>query len=119
MEPLQTGLQLTERICRFETSFLALLDDFSRFDNPWPFLRTHPYIVQRRADLARYLEDTGQLGPTAGPTPASEESRRPAGAGEEERRRLRQLQQLYPEGSVSWNNLQRQIDALDREGRHP
>ena len=114
LEADQLGIRYVMRAGFDPKSALALLDDFSRFDNPSPFLRTHPYTAQRRADLARYLEETGQRGPTAGPTPASEGSRRPAGAVEEERRRLRQLQQLYPEGSVSRNNLQRQIDALDR-----
>jgi hypothetical protein len=32
-------------------------------------------------------------------------------------RRLRETQRLYPAGSVSWNNLQAQIDALEPRER--
>jgi len=80
---------------------LALLEDFSRFENPWPFLRTHPYVVQRRADLQRYLIETGVL--TTSVTA-------------ERIKQLRDAQRLYPVGSVSWQNLQRQIEEL--EGRY-
>ena len=77
---------------------LALLTDFGRFENPWPFLRTHPYVAQRRMDLQRYLSETGAL-------PAADRIKQ-----------LRDAQRLYPAGSVSWKNLQRQIDEL--EGRN-
>jgi predicted Zn-dependent protease len=76
---------------------LALLEDFSRFENPSPFLRTHPYAAQRRADLQRYVSDSGAL-------PATDRIKQ-----------LRDAQRLYPVGSVSWKNLQRQIEEL--EGR--
>ena len=86
---------------------LALLEDFSRFENPWPFLRTHPYIAKRREDLRRYLTETGILTtPTAGSAPTVAADRI---------RQLRETQRLYPAGSVSWKNLQRQIEEL--EGR--
>lgn len=101
---------------------LDLLEDFSRFENPSPFLRTHPYSGLRRQYLARYLEerghlqtqaaagDRGRMGmlPTAPPLP----QRR--GMDEERVRRLRDTQKLYPAGSVSWKNLQAQIDALEQ-----
>ena len=86
---------------------LDLLKDFTRFDNPWPFLRTHPYITLRRTYLERYLADNGLLsGPAAQPMTQR--------GGSEQGQRLRAVQKLYPVGSVSWKNLQRQIDALER-----
>jgi predicted Zn-dependent protease len=88
---------------------LALLGDFARFENPWPFLRTHPYVAKRREDLQRYLIDTGVLAATPVPSgPAS-------GTIADRIKHLRDAQRLYPAGSVSWKNLQRQIDEL--EGR--
>ena len=115
LEADQLGIRYVIRAGFDPKAALGLLDDFARFDNPSPFLRTHPYTAQRRADLVRYLEETQRQDSGAGSAPVRQESGgRPAGAVEEERRRLRQLQQLYPKGSVSWKNLQRQIDALDR-----
>ena len=32
----------------------------SRFETPWPFLRTHPYFAKRHEDLARYLAAIGR-----------------------------------------------------------
>lgn len=117
LEADQLGIRYVMRAGFDPKAALPLLEDFTRFENPWPFLRTHPYMAQRRADLARYLEEIGQAGSPAANTPAASggTSGRRAGALEEERRRLRQLQRLYPERSVSWNNLQRQIDALGQE----
>ena len=115
LEADQLGIRYVIRAGFDPTAALGLLDDFARFDNPSPFLRTHPYSAQRRADLVRYLEDTQRQDAGAGSVPGRQESGgRPTGAVEEQRRRLRQLQQLYPKDSVSWNNLQRQMDALDR-----
>ncbi|MBI4003386.1 MAG: M48 family metallopeptidase [Candidatus Omnitrophica bacterium] len=84
---------------------LALLTDFSRFENPWPFLRTHPYVIQRRDNVQRYLIDTGVLA-APGSTSATPADRIT---------QLREAQRLYPVGSVSWKNLQRQIEEW--EGR--
>ena len=94
LEADQLGIRYVMRAGLNPQAALELLEDFARFDNPWPFLRTHPYIATRREYLARYLADTGYL-------PADR-------IGE-----LRKLQRLYPAGSVSWTNLQRQIDAVE------
>jgi len=100
---------------------LDLLEDFSRFENPSPFLRTHPYSGLRRQYLERYLQERGYLQPQAaagdrervGMLPT--EPPMPRRDGIEERvRQLRDTQKLYPSGSVSWKNLQAQIDALER-----
>ena len=82
---------------------LALLQDFARFDISGPFLRTHPYVQERRAQLARYL--TEARGPGAAPAAATDRAARV--------RELRRVQAQYPEGSVSWNNLERQIRAIE------
>ena len=109
LEADQLGIRYVVKAGFAPRAALALLEDFSRFENPWPFLRTHPYIVKRREDLRRYLTDTGVLTtPTATPASASE------GAAERINA-LRNAQRLYPAGSVSWKNLQRQIEEL--EGR--
>ncbi|PIQ83674.1 MAG: hypothetical protein COV75_06115 [Candidatus Omnitrophica bacterium CG11_big_fil_rev_8_21_14_0_20_63_9] len=77
---------------------LNMLNDFARFDQGGPFLRTHPYTETRRAYIERYLVESGQ-------TDTERDARL---------RQLRQTQTLYPKGSVSWQNLQRQIDALEK-----
>lgn len=89
---------------------LDMLKDFERFDSPNPIMRSHPYIRERRAHLERYLTETGQGGlppppalKPAVPTPASDRLRQ-----------LRDAQRLYPAGSVSWKNLQAEIDRLER-----
>ena len=101
---------------------LDLLEDFSRFDTPWPFLRTHPYTVQRRAYLQRYLEETGHVSPSNAAAPAGTAERvplpparfgHPSDRAAARRKQLQEIQRLYPPGSVSWKNLQRQIDALE------
>jgi predicted Zn-dependent protease len=84
---------------------LELLRDFERFENPSPFLRTHPYIALRREYLQRYLLESQQRPPPSTPTT----SRRDA---EAQREQLRRIQTMYPTGSVSWKNLQRQMDEL-------
>ena len=124
LEADQLGIRYVIRAGFHPQAALDLLQDFSRFDNPWPFLRTHPYIAIRRAYLERYLTDTGLLAPyTAEPPPplrtgvpsaSSSASRSPDSAVAERLAHLRQVQRLYPVGSVSWQNLQRQIDELDR-----
>ena len=115
LEADQLGIRYVIRAGLNPGAALDLLEDFERFDNPWPFLRTHPYIAQRRENLRRYLHDTGYgAGASAGIRAPS----RPATVRQAETDRLpqlRQVQTLYPAGSLSWKNLQRQIDEL--EGR--
>ena len=108
LEADQLGIRYVIRAGYDPNAALALLEDFSRFENPWPFLRTHPYSAQRRAYLQRYLEETTRAPAPATPAPS-------AGVAETQRRvrQLRQIQQSYPRGSTSWNNLQRQIDVLE------
>ena len=105
LEADQLGIRYVIRAGFTPEAALALLQDFSRFEQSSPFLRTHPYATQRRADLQRYLADIGALGPStlAEGTPSAIEAKR---------RRLRDVQHLYPAHSVSWENLQRQLDAL-------
>ncbi|MBI4343481.1 MAG: M48 family metalloprotease [Candidatus Omnitrophica bacterium] len=98
LEADQLGLRYLLRAGYDPRAALTLLEDFARFETPWPFLRTHPYSAQRRAYLEQYLRETGAS----------------AGSGAQERiAQLRRIQQSYPPGSVSWQNLQRQIEALE------
>jgi predicted Zn-dependent protease len=94
LEADQLGIRYVMRAGFKPESALDLLRDFARFDTPWPFLRTHPYLTQRHADLERYLIESSNI--------------------DERRRRLLEAQKLYPVGSVSWQNLQRQLDDLER-----
>lgn len=117
LEADQLGIRYVLRAGFDPKAALGFLQDFERFDSPSPLLRTHPYIALRRAYLERYLQDGG----LANPSPAiraSEPAARIAPEAMTERaqrlRALRQTQQLYPRGSVSWHNLQRQIDRLER-----
>ncbi len=124
LEADQLGIRYLMRAGFDPQAALELLEDFSRFDNPWPFLRTHPYADVRREYLQRYLTDIGARRPSAQPTPgpsrvvprlrAETVDRH---AIEARRRRLREAQQLYPVGSVSWQNLQRQIEAIEQGTR--
>ena len=100
LEADQLGIRYVIRAGYDPQAALELLADFARFDTPWPFLRTHPYILERRAYLQRYLLERGALA---------------APEREEQLKVLRETQRLYPEGSVSWTNLQRQIEALERQ----
>lgn len=114
LEADQLGIQYVIKAGFNPRAALELLQDFERFENPWPFLRTHPYIAQRQEDLRRYLSEIGTT--AASPVNASSTSPPARTQADEDRlRQLRQAQKLYPAGSVSWKNLQRQIDAL--EGR--
>ena len=106
LEADQLGIEYVIRAGCDPRAALDLLQDFARFDNPWPILRTHPYILRRRQDLERYL---AQRGTTDIPRPTDR------GTARVRVRELRKIQQWYPEGSVSWRNLQRQIDALERQ----
>lgn len=109
LEADQLGIRYVIRAGYDPHAALALLSDFSRFENPWPFLRTHPYMTQRRADLERYLAEIGAISGTIPPSPPVRNER------EERLRWLREAQKLYPVGSQSWKNLQQQLDGL--EGR--
>lgn len=104
----QLGIRYVIRAGWKAPAALDLLKDFERFDTAGPFLRTHPHPAQRRADLQRYLKETGALGgrpsPAAAPMAGATHARRV--------KALRDAQALYPRGSVSWQNLQRQMDAL-------
>ena len=91
LEADQLGIRYLIRAGYDPRAALSLLEDFARYDVPWPFLRTHPYAQRRREDLARYLDEA--------------------------RRRLLQAQRLYPVGSQSWNNIQSQLDELERTRR--
>jgi predicted Zn-dependent protease len=116
LEADQLGIRYVSRAGFRPEAALDLLRDFARFDTPWPFLRTHPYITTRQEYLQRYLTETGAL---TGPPPASPP--RPEGRGppparsdlDERRTQLLEAQKLYPVGSVSWKNLQRQLDELN------
>jgi predicted Zn-dependent protease len=134
LEADQLGIQYVIRAGYSPASALDLLEDFARFDSPWPFLRTHPYILERRERLARYLADTGRLpappaggaqaglSPSAGARPAGSVGTTSGVAGDGRAgqvNRLRDIQRLYPRGSVSWTNLQRQIDALETRHADP
>ena len=122
LEADQLGIRYVIRAGFDPQAALDLLDDFSQFENPWPFLRTHPYSTTRREYLRRYLAETGHLGTsgaranplergaTFGGVEATGTTRR---ASDDRIRRLRDAQKLYPVGSVSWKNLQRQINAIE------
>jgi len=103
----QLGIRYVMRAGFNPRAALDLLQDFERFDSPIPFLRTHPYVAQRREDLRRYLADVGALhapAPTRTVAPPIDTERL---------RELRETQKLYPIGSVSWKNLQQQIESLE------
>ena len=115
LEADQLGVRYMMRAGYDPQDALNLLEDFVRFESggpmisvqgipvPAPFLRMHPYTSLRRAYLARYLNESHVA-----------DGHAPASSTDEERRRLREAQTLYPPGSQSWKNLQHQLDALDR-----
>ncbi|MBI2104980.1 MAG: M48 family metalloprotease [Candidatus Omnitrophica bacterium] len=112
LEADQLGIRYVSRAGFAPRAALDLLQDFSRFDYPWPFMRTHPYTSVRRDYLERYLAETSS-GIRYRPThPANDRYLIPD--VEAQRKALREAQRLYPRGSVSWQNLQRQLEALDR-----
>ena len=109
LEADQLGARYMMRAGFDPRAALALLQDFARFDTPSPFLRTHPYITVRQEYLARYLADT-----QTGDKRQAGSDRLPVNDADERRRSLSEAQKLYRKGSVSWNNLQRQRDELER-----
>lgn len=107
LEADQLGIRYMQRAGFEPKAALALLEDFARFDRPGVFLSTHPYSAERRAQLERYLLEHG-------PRPAAPSAPSPDPAASAARvRHLRDVQRQYPAGSVSWTNLQRQIDAAE------
>lgn len=123
LEADQLGIRYAIRAGYDPQAALDMLEDFARFDSPSPFLRTHPYMTLRREYLLRYLVETGQLRPRGTsmdqsaqpfqqPTRTAELPHVKTGPLAAKREELRKLQKLYPVGSVSWKNLQRQIDSL-------
>ncbi len=104
LEADQLGIQYVIRAGFDPRSALELLEDFARFDTPTAILRTHPYITTRREYLQRYLLETGRMGEQPNMSEPERDVRL---------RQLRALLELYPAGSVSRANLQRQIDALE------
>ena len=98
LEADQLGIRYCLKAGYDPQAALAMVEDFKRFDVATPFLRTHPYTELRAQYLRQYLHDVAAQ----------------AVSRDEQRRRLREAQRLYPSGSVSWQNLQKQLDALDR-----
>ncbi len=90
-------------------SALDLFDDFQRFDNPSAILRTHPYSQTRREYVEQYLVDI-----QTDASPAIEGSSASQDALSVKIKNLRDAQKLYPRDSVSWKNLQKQIEDLER-----
>lgn len=102
----QLGVRYLQRAGWDPEAALPMLEDFSRFDVPWGFLRTHPYTTDRLAYLRRYLDDTR----------LHQSPERSAAERAAEIRHLRGVQRLYPERSISWKNLDRQIRVLNAQG---
>lgn len=97
LEADQLGMRYVMRAGYDPQAALAMVEDFKRFDQPMVFMSTHPYTELRAEYLRQYLRDLeGQ-----------------AKSAEAERRRLKEAQRLYTPGSVSWKNLQQQLDALE------
>lgn len=112
LEADQLGIRYVIRAGYNPRAALDLLDDFKRFDSPSAILRTHPYITTRREYLQRYLEETGTLKPSPFASSVPQQAVPPSSRVQAKIRELRQAQKLYPAGSISWQNLQHQIDAL-------
>ncbi|MBI4354652.1 MAG: M48 family metallopeptidase [Candidatus Omnitrophica bacterium] len=100
LEADQLGARYMARAGYDPYSAVAVLRDFRRFAPGGIFLSTHPDPERRAQDLERFLTETTP----ASSTPASVEP---------QRQRLKAAQRLYPAGSLSWQNLQRQLDDLD------
>ncbi|MBI4598269.1 MAG: M48 family metallopeptidase [Candidatus Omnitrophica bacterium] len=109
LEADQLGVRYVQRAGFDPQAALDVLNNFSRFDTPSLFLRTHPYSTVRAEYLARHLAESAISDqPSAISTPIIHEK-----TGEQ-RRRLLEAQKLYPKNSVSWKNLQQQLEALER-----
>ena len=100
LEADQLGMRYLIRAGYDSHAALAMVRDFAQFDQQSISLfRTHPYTARRVQDLEQYLRDTSGATGTAA-------------VGD--LKSLKQVQQLYPVGSTSWKNLQRQIEAFER-----
>lgn len=124
LEADQLGIRYVIRAGFNPKAALDVLQDFERFEHPGALLRTHPYMALRREYLARYLAETGALTRQSSevrPTGFSrgmrgmDPSAQTHNALDQRRRQLKDAQRWYPIGSISWNNLQRQIDALEHQ----
>jgi len=124
LEADQLGMHYVIRAGFNPKAALDLLQDFERFEHPGALLRTHPYIALRRAYLGRYLAETGALTKPSPGIGHAGFSRRVSGRSpsaqigitlEQRRQQLKEVQRGYPVGSISWSNLQRQIDALEHQ----
>ncbi len=100
LEADQLGARYMARAEYNPRSAVAVLRDFVRFAPDGIFLSTHPNSERRAQDLERFLAETTSV------------SSAPASI-EQDRQRLKAAQQLYPVGSLSWRNLQRQLETLD------
>jgi len=107
LEADQLGIRYGLRAGYDPWAAVTLLEDFKRFEIPWPFLRTHPYIERRRQDLERFLTES-DVAPQRIEKPDVHTST------EEARKRLLDAQKLYPIGSQSWKNIQKQLEVLER-----
>lgn len=108
LEADQLGVRYMARSGYDPRATIAVLRDFTRFAPGGIFLSTHPGSERRAQDLERFLAETNLA--TSGRAPSIPATRRFFG---DERARLKAAQQLYPVGSLSWQNLQRQLDALE------
>jgi len=137
LEADQLGIRYLIRAGYNPMGALDMLRNFSQFEQPGAFLRTHPYIATRYDHLIQYLSDTGALqmrSPATPPTISSAPhdsadpsvNKRTHSTHNEQAahlklyvsqriRQLKQVQQFYPQDSISWINLQRQIEALQKQ----
>ncbi len=128
LEADQLGIRYVIRAGFRPEPALDLLKDFAKYEAAFAFLRTHPYAETRQEYLRRYLAEMARPGvsistypshvPNSVETPPIVVAIPTSSAREQEveqkNRQLRDAQKLYPRDSVSWKNLQRQIDALKR-----
>ncbi len=138
LEADQLGVRYVMRAGFDPLAALSLFEDFKRFDSPSGLLRTHPYSDLRREYVERYLIDIGVLSPPAAPqeqpsaqnNPAPPRFQQapllvtpgvpmiipaaPANPRTARLKDLRDAQKLYPRDSISWKNLQQQIEELEK-----
>ncbi len=121
LEADQLGIRYCIRAGDSPWAAVNLLSDFTRFETPGPFLRTHPYTQLRAQYLERYLTEAGIPQSPPPPSQSSVVAPHPIAASKpvtppmaEPRKRLLEAQTLYPKGSQSWKNIQRQLNQLDR-----
>jgi len=105
LEADQLGIRYVIRAGYDPWAVPPFMRNFAQFDVGGSFLRTHPAMTTRAQYLERYLMESGV--PSATPRAATPTNR------DDMRARLREAQKLYPVGSRSWKNLQRQLDELN------